>query len=168
MEDPKLLKQSWEKRTELRYHNPWLQAILQSYSHETTRYSHKCRHRGLWNRIKSLEINPCTSGQLIYDKEEVISDQIQSKGSAESSWVWGCVGCYWPCVMSRWHSGEESACQCTRHRRRGLNPWVKKIPWRRNMATDPLQYSCLKIPMDRGVWWATVLRVTKSQVRLSD
>ena len=28
----------------------------------------------------------------------------------------------------------------------------------------PLQYSCL----DRGAWWATVLRVTKSQTRLSD
>ena len=26
---------------------------------------------------------------------------------------------------------------------------------------NPLQYSCLKIPMDRGAWWATVHRVTK-------
>ena len=30
--------------------------------------------------------------------------------------------------LSRWHSGKESACQC---RRRGFNPWVGKIPWRR-------------------------------------
>ena len=29
-----------------------------------------------------------------------------------------------------------------------------------------LQYSCLKIPMDRGAWQATVHRVTKSQTRL--
>ena len=29
-----------------------------------------------------------------------------------------------------------------------------------------LQYSCLENPMDRGVWWATVHRVTKSQTRL--
>ena len=28
---------------------------------------------------------------------------------------------------------------------------------------NPLQYSCLENPMDRGVWWATVNRVTKSQ-----
>ena len=24
---------------------------------------------------------------------------------------------------------------------------------------NPLQYSCLKNPMDRGAWWATVQRV---------
>ena len=27
---------------------------------------------------------------------------------------------------------------------------------------NPLQYSCLENPMDRGVWQATVHRVTKS------
>ena len=27
---------------------------------------------------------------------------------------------------------------------------------------NPLQYSCLENPMDRGAWWATVNRVTKS------
>ena len=28
---------------------------------------------------------------------------------------------------------------------------------------NPLQYSCLENSMDRGAWWATVDRVTKSQ-----
>ena len=28
---------------------------------------------------------------------------------------------------------------------------------------NPLQYPCLKNLMDRGVWWATVHRVAKSQ-----
>ena len=28
---------------------------------------------------------------------------------------------------------------------------------------SPLQYSCLENPMDRGAWWATVRRVTKSR-----
>ena len=27
---------------------------------------------------------------------------------------------------------------------------------------NPLQYSCLENTMDRGVWWATVHRVSKS------
>ena len=27
---------------------------------------------------------------------------------------------------------------------------------------NPLQYSCLENPMDRGAWWATVQGVTKS------
>ena len=31
---------------------------------------------------------------------------------------------------------------------------------------NPLQYSCLENPMDRGAWWATVHTVTKSQTRL--
>ena len=33
---------------------------------------------------------------------------------------------------------------------------------------NPLQYSCLENPMDRGAWWATVRGVTKSWIRLSD
>ena len=28
---------------------------------------------------------------------------------------------------------------------------------------NPLEYSCLENPMDRGDWWATVNRVVKSQ-----
>ena len=27
---------------------------------------------------------------------------------------------------------------------------------------NPLQYSCLENPMDRGAWWATVHRVSES------
>ena len=32
---------------------------------------------------------------------------------------------------------------------------------------NPLQYSCLENPMDRGAWWATVQRVAKSQTQLN-
>ena len=32
---------------------------------------------------------------------------------------------------------------------------------------NPLQYSCLGNPMDRGAWWATVHGVTKSWTQLS-
>ena len=31
---------------------------------------------------------------------------------------------------------------------------------------NPLQYSCLENHMGKGVWWATVHRVTKSQTQL--
>ena len=31
---------------------------------------------------------------------------------------------------------------------------------------NPLQYSCLEIPMDRGAWQATVHKVAKSQTQL--
>ena len=33
---------------------------------------------------------------------------------------------------------------------------------------NPLQYSCLENPMDRGAWQVTVHGVTKSWTRLSD
>ena len=32
---------------------------------------------------------------------------------------------------------------------------------------NPLQYSCLENPVDRGAWWATVHGVTKSRIQLS-
>ena len=40
-----------------------------------------------------------------------------------------------------------------------LIPRSGKFPGEKN--GNPLQYSCLKNPMDRGVWWATVHRVAK-------
>ena len=33
---------------------------------------------------------------------------------------------------------------------------------------NPLQYSCLENPMDRGIWWATVHGVAKSHTRRND
>ena len=36
----------------------------------------------------------------------------------------------------------------------------------RGGQSKALQYSCLKNPMDRGAWWATVHRIAKRQTRL--
>ena len=33
---------------------------------------------------------------------------------------------------------------------------------------NPLQYSCLRNPRDRGAWWTTVHGVTKSWTQLTD
>ena len=43
----------------------------------------------------------------------------------------------------------------------GLIPGSGRFPGREN--GNPLQYSCLENPMDRGAWWATVHGVVKSQ-----
>ena len=48
----------------------------------------------------------------------------------------------------------------------GLTPGLARSPG--EGKCNPLQYSCLKTPMDRGAWWATVHGVTKSQTRLRD
>ena len=42
------------------------------------------------------------------------------------------------CIPPRWHSGKQSSCQCRRHRRRGFNPRVRKIPWRRKWQPTPM------------------------------
>ena len=46
----------------------------------------------------------------------------------------------------------------------GLDPWVGKIPWKRQ--SNPFQYSCLENPMERGAWRAMVHRVAQSQTWL--
>ena len=48
----------------------------------------------------------------------------------------------------------------------GSIPGLERSPGEGNGT--PLQYSCLENPMDGGVWWATVHRVTESQTWLSD
>ena len=46
--------------------------------------------------------------------------------------------------------------------------WVQLPGWEDPRGEDgnPLYYSCLENPMDRGSWWAIVHRVTKSRTLL--
>ena len=46
----------------------------------------------------------------------------------------------------------------------GLIPQSGRSPGEGN--GNPLQYSCLENPVDRGAWWASVHRVTQSQTQL--
>ena len=54
--------------------------------------------------------------------------------------------------------GKESACNIGDPR---LIPGLGRSPREGNGYA--LHYSCLENPMNRGVWWATVHQVTKSQ-----
>ena len=56
---------------------------------------------------------------------------------------------------------KESACRCRGHERHRFDPWVRKIPG--GGRGNPLQYSCLENPMDRGAWQATVHGIANSQ-----
>ena len=58
---------------------------------------------------------------------------------------------------------EESACNVGDL---GSIPGLGRFPGEE--TGNPLPYSCLKNPMDRGAWWAIAHGVTKSQARLSD
>ena len=46
----------------------------------------------------------------------------------------------------------------------GLIPGSGRSPGRRH--GNPLQYSFLENPMDRGAWWATMHRIPKTQTQL--
>ena len=69
-------------------------------------------------------------------------------------------------ALSRWCVGRESTCQCRSCRGHEFDSWVGKIPGEGN--GNPLQYSCLRNPIDRGAWWAAVHGVTKVQTWLSN
>ena len=63
-------------------------------------------------------------------------------------------------------TGKESACRAGDTRDTGSVPGLGRSLGEGN--GNPLQYSCLENPMDRGAWWATVQKGTKSRTRLSD
>ena len=50
--------------------------------------------------------------------------------------------------------------------RRGFDPWVWNPRSPGEGHGNPLQYSYLENPMDRGDWWVTVHGVIKSQTLL--
>ena len=60
---------------------------------------------------------------------------------------------------------KKCACQCRRCRRYGFNLRLGRSLGEGN--DNPLQYSCLGNPKDRGAWWSTVHGVAKSQTQLS-
>ena len=55
----------------------------------------------------------------------------------------------WASLVVQWFKKKYITCPCRRHR---FNPWVGKIPWRKQW--QPLQYPCLGNPMNGGAWQA--------------
>ena len=63
-----------------------------------------------------------------------------------------------------WFSSKESVCNVGATRNMSLIPGLARSPG--GGHGNSLQYFCLEKPMDRGIWRATVHRVTKSQIQL--
>ena len=63
-------------------------------------------------------------------------------------------------------SGKEPTCQCRKARDMGLIPGLGRSLG--GGHGNPLQYSCLENPMDRGAWWVIVHMVIKSQKWLNN
>ena len=55
----------------------------------------------------------------------MISERENKRGNPEIALMYLLPG------LPKWCSSKESTCQCSRHRRCRLDPWVGKVPWRR-------------------------------------
>ena len=85
---------------------------------------------GKWKDKKNLK-SSSKEGDMkrldIYDYH--LDPCVQSR--FEEIWT-GCWG--FPCGSS----GKEPVCQCRRLKKRGFEPWVRKIPWRRAWKSTPV------------------------------
>ena len=75
------------------------------------------------------------------------------------------VGTICPLGFPGGGSGNEPAYQHRRHKRRGFDPWVGKIPWRREWHS--MQVFFPEESSGRGTWQATVHGAAKSWTLLS-
>ena len=82
--------------------------------------------------------------------------------------IQGChvsIGNLYPIMLGFPGGSEDKASACNAGDL-GLIPGLGRSPGEGN--GNPLQYSCLENPMDRGAWRARVHRVAKSRTQLSD
>ena len=93
---------------------------------------------------------------------------------ANQIWLaWGWAGCWGKAFIGGiWgfpddSVGQESTCDVRRDAGdSGSIPGLGRSPGQGN--GNPFYYSCLKNPMDRGAWWATVHEVAANWTRLSN
>ena len=53
--------------------------------------------------------------------------------------------------LPRWRWRWRTHCQCRKHKKHGVNPWVRRVLLEKGMAAHS-PYSCLENPVDRGAW----------------
>ena len=59
-------------------------------------------------------------------------------------------------------SSKKPTCQCRNPKRCRFDPWVGKIPG--GGHGNPLKYSCLENPMNRGSWLIMICTVAESDM----
>ena len=116
----------------------------------------QCNKDYVWHIYISTILHFFSKTQMILHETEQASSFIHYKA----------ICFHYNILCSKEHpggaSGKEFTCQWKSLRRLSFQPLGQEDPWSHN----PLQYSCLENPMDRGAWWAIVHRVTKRQTWL--
>ena len=77
------------------------------------------------------------------------------------SWVWLSDFHFHMLLDFDFHSGSDSKESAYNTGDEGFNPWVRSGRSLGEGNDNPLHYSCLENPMDRGPWQATVHRVAR-------
>ena len=117
-----------------------------------------------WQRMRWLDSITDSMGMSLSKLQELVMDRMQLFCSPAKSWTrlrdWTKLN--W--TQKDGSTGKESACNAGNTGDTGSIPGLGRSPgWNGN----PFHYSCLRNPMDRGVWWAAVHGVVKSQMQLS-
>ena len=120
---------------------------------------------GLWR--KSYFKRFCSSFlDFIYLDKALNSDELTYVQKFSHSLSLGSIICLVQSFtrgIPRWHSDKEPTYQCMwcrRHRDTGSIPESGRCP--EGVNGNPLQYSVLENPVDKGAWQSTVHGVTKS------
>ena len=104
------------------------------------------------SRIPSIPLNVAANAPDLHTT--VWNQQLRVLGGSRRR-----VSCF--CLLvPRWLSGKESACQCGRWRRCGLDSWVRKIFWRRKWPPAPVFLP--EKSHDQGTWSAIVHGVAEA------
>ena len=109
-----------------------------------------------------IAVHPSSGGNINSDQD--MGKVLQTGSSFQSKGKYSIV--YLVSGFPNTSVGKESACNAVDTGDGSSIPGSGRCPAEGN--GNPLQYSCLENPMDRGAWWATVHGVTKSQTRLSN
>ena len=106
--------------------------------------------------------------ELTHFKRRWCWEKLQAGGKGDNrgwdGWMASPTQWMWVLVNSRswWWTRKPGVLQSRGLQRVG-HDWGTELNW-----TDPSQYLCLKMSMDRGAWRATVHEVTKNQTCLSE
>ena len=77
----------------------------------------------------------------------------------------GCTGIEWDVLPKMWSHSLQFRCQSFRASTADDQSLIRNGACGERNG-NPLQYSCLENPRDRGAWWAAVHRVAQSRTQL--